>query len=228
MIFMAIKSKFCPKCGKSIEESQESLCLDCYSSSSEPKIPRNLKIKLCPVCNSLLAKYVWIASSVPMDEVVEKYLSEKVRLPSGEKLKKLKLVNSGEYDKVEVKSNLDGKILTRILPSDLEVLKFACPQCSRQVKSSVTAKIQVRTSKNIKEFVSDVIESMRSNKALVKVEERLYGLDLSFSDKRTARVLARRLKSKFNCTIRESAKQRGFDRMKNRPLVQTTYILRQK
>ena len=224
---MGIKARFCPKCGKE-GEGQGSLCLDCYSTSNQPKLPRSMLIKICPVCKSILSRYVWISSPNSLDKVVEMYVAGKVKLRFGEKLMKVKLLSPGEHSEVKVISSLDGKLVTRVLPTSLDIQKFACPQCSRQVKSSVTAKIQVRTSKDVKEFVSEVVNSIKTNKALVKAEERLYGIDLSFSDKRTARVLARRLKTKFNCSIKESVKQRGFDRMKNRPLMQSTYILRQK
>lgn len=224
---MALKSKFCPRCGKEVTDLKDNLCADCYISSYKPSIPRSVSIKYCPVCKSVLMRNVWIAVSEPPEIYLEKKIAEKIKLAPLEKLRKVKILKTGKEGEIKIVTELDGKKYERVLKGTPTVDKYACPECSRQFKTSITAIIQLRCTGDAKKFVNEALGLMgRTKRKIVKADERLHGIDLSFSDKRTARVLARRFKDHFKCTMKESVKQRGWDRSKERPLVQNTYLLR--
>ncbi len=225
---MSIKSKFCPRCGKSTDKLYASMCRTCYIDSNKPVVQRKASIKFCTVCKSVNLRNVWMSASKPVENYLEQVIASKVKVSPLEKLKKVKIIKLGKDGELKIVSELDGKKTERLVKTDLWIEKYACPECSRQFKTSITAIIQLRTKGDTQKFISDVLKYMgAARRKIVVADERLHGLDLSFSDKRTARVLARRFKERFNCSMKESVKQRGWDRSKHRPLVQSTYILRQ-
>jgi len=225
---MAIKNKFCPSCGKYTNNLHDSLCSNCYIDSSSISIPKKVSMKFCPVCKSALVRYVWVTPSKPIGSYIEQYIASKIKLSPLEKLKNVKILKLDKDGEIEIISELNSKNIKRNKKINLEIQKFSCPQCSRQFKASVVAKIQLRTKDNAKKFVSDILSYIKQSLNIVGAKEHLHGIDISFSDNHTARVLMRRLKDRFKCSVKESVKQRGWNKIKNRPLMQVTYILRQK
>lgn len=225
---MSIKSQFCPRCGEEKEKLYEGLCSNCYAETQKPNIPRQSSVRLCPVCKSIYVRNIWIKAVKLPEEYLERKIKEKIKLGPIEKLKKVKLVKTGKEGELRVTTEIDDRKIERTRKGEYIVDKYACPECSRQFKTSITAILQLRTKRNVEQFIADILSMMGRDKSkIAKAEEKLHGIDFSFGDKRTARVLARKIKDRFNCTMKESVKQRGWDKQKNRPLVQVTYILRQ-
>lgn len=226
---MSIKAQFCPNCGKSTKNLQESLCVECYTKAHSPSLPKSLSVRYCTVCKSIFDKGIWVTATKPPEKYLEQKIKQKIVLPALETLKDVKILGLGKDGSIRITFKINEDIFTCDKRAKIDIEKFACPECSRQFKTDVTAIIQARTRDNTQKFVKEILDLARSvRNKIVKAKEHLHGIDLSFSDKRTARVLSRKIKDHFKCNIKESVKQRGWDRSKERPLVQTTYLLRQK
>ena len=226
---MALKTKFCVKCGKETKKLIDGLCADCYFQSQGVIVPKKVSIQLCSRCGAIKWHGVWTKSDFPPEYFLTHDLLSKIKVPEEAELEDVEILKLGKLGKVKITLSVLGKTFEQIKPVFLEVLKGTCKDCARHLARAPKVIIQLRTKHNVREFVEDVLkfsEKYRTN--IIKVEQQKNGLDIFLSNKEAGKHLAYELRKEFNCRMSESVKQYGWDKTKNRPLTRTTFLLKQR
>lgn len=227
---MGLKDKFCAKCGKAADSLGDNLCAGCFLAEHPVSVPSKTSIRYCVKCKSVWLGGVWVEMSQPVENYLIQKIVDRIKLPEGIELTKAEIIKTGMQGKIKLilqqgKSASEQEINTQIL-----IEKYCCPECSREKTTKYLAILQLRTDKDVLEFVKRVsrIVSKSGKKQVVKAEECLRGIDFYIASKEVARNIANEIKKKFNCRMSTSTKQHGWDRMKNRPLTKLTILLREK
>jgi len=207
---MALKTRFCAKCGKETASLLSGLCSLCYLKENPMSMPRKVILKVCPKCGAIRWRGVWLASKKSPDDYFRQTIEEKIKLPKDAKVVKMELGDRAVFtlsvlgDLIKVEKKLEFKID-----------KFACPECSRQ-HSEWASKIQLRRRGEIP--VDDILAMASKHKMrIIKTEQKKNGLDLYFFTKPTANKLASRLVKRFGYFLKRSYEQHGHDFDVGRP-----------
>tara|TARA_Y100000034_G_scaffold16116_1_gene17297 strand:+ start:6614 stop:7159 length:546 start_codon:yes stop_codon:yes gene_type:complete len=164
---------------------------------------------------------------------VENYLIERIknsiRLPDGEDLISLKLLQEGKAGEILVRSKVNDETIERIVSGNFEVKKYCCPACSREQGIDYTAKIQLRASKNHEAFVDEALKYVREAAPKVsKIEPMLKGVDIYLVNQRLAKQAVRRIKKHMDVISKESFRNYSWDHEKDRPKRRITILLKHK
>jgi len=221
---MSLKSKFCAKCGKVTESLLGGLCPACYLYENPIKVQTSLTLKVCPKCDAVLWRGVWLRSEKQPEYYFKELIKSKLRPPKNTELRSIDVIELGKLGSVSIQLKVLDELIEKKFEVKLEINKFACPDCSRQ-KADWTAKLQVRglsvkdeqpTGKCTKEgrtlTVNDVLAMASKHRAkTVKTEQKKNGLDMYFFTRSAANKLANKLKKQFGLAIKKSHEQHGHD-----------------
>tara|TARA_B100001287_G_scaffold41320_1_gene30402 strand:- start:1809 stop:2492 length:684 start_codon:yes stop_codon:yes gene_type:complete len=220
---MSIKSKFCPECGKTVNNLYESNCIDCYAENSKVKIPNKKNVLFCVKCEQIFNKGFW--TNGDSNKILLDRIKKSVILPEKEKLISVRF--GDDESSIKIKSKLESELIVRDVKGKFEVKKYCCPACSREMGVDYLAKLQLRSKDP--NFVENALNYIRSSKPKIsKVEYVAAGADIYLVNQQIARQASRRIKKHFNCHIKASYKAYGWDKEKDRPKQRITILLKQK
>lgn len=227
---MSLKSRFCAKCGKSVDNPVDNFCADCFLEQNAVSIPNKTSIRFCTKCNSVWLEGVWIKAANPPEDYLLKRVIDRIRLPEEVKLAEAEIVKMGKNGELKIILQLEKAKIEHIYNAQLIIDKYCCPECSREITTKYLAILQLRTDKDVSEFVKKVsrIASGSSRKQITKAQECLQGIDFYIASKEVARSIANEIKKRFKCKMTTSTKQHGWDRIRNRALTKLTILLRER
>lgn len=226
---MSLKSRFCPKCGKETEKLIDSLCSPCYSKESKFNIPKQKNVLLCVKCEMIFNKGFWTRPSKKVETYLVDRIKNSIRLPDGEDMLDIKLLQEGKEGELLVRSKINGETIERIIVGNFEIKKYCCPACSREQGIDYTAKLQLRSSKNTEKFVDEALKYVREAAPKVsKIEPMLKGVDIYLVNQRLAKQAARRIKKHMEVTAKESYRNYSWDHENDRPKRRITILLKHK
>ncbi len=226
---MSIKSRFCPECGKKTDSLIEGLCGLCYSNKPTVRLPKQKNVLFCVKCEQVLNKGFWMKGLKSAEEILEDRVKNSLVLPPEEKIISAKILEFGKEGILKVVSKRNGEQLTREVEGKFEIKKYCCPACSRESGVDYLAKLQLRSTKNPEKFVEESLKYVKfSNPKIAKVDNVLHGADIYLVNAQIARQAVRRIKKHFDCLIKSSYRNYGWDKEKDRPKRRITILLKQK
>ena len=213
---MSIKSRFCPECGNETDNLVESLCVSCYSNQPIVKLPKQKNVLFCVKCEQVLNKGFWMKGLKSAEQILEERVQDSLVLPTEETLISAKILEFGKEGILKVTSKRNGENLTRNVEGKFEIKKYCCPACSRESGVDYLAKLQLRSTKNPQNFVEESLKYIKfSNPKIAKVENVLHGADIYLVNAQIARQASRRIKKHFECSIKSSYRNYGWDKEKD-------------
>lgn len=153
--------RFCPKCGKEIDEESQinSFCIDCYVSEHQVITAPTFEITVCPKCGVL--KYA--KKFYKTVEDLEKDLAKHIKTKDLDQAKVfVKLILDDDlheyYIIATVKALIGNKIKEIKMEKDISLRKNECERCSRLSGNYYTTILQLRfDDSKIKEELMDKI-----------------------------------------------------------------------
>jgi len=206
-----MRKKFCPKCGKEVEELYRNLCKDCFLSkiSMIEKIPNRIVVGRCKVCSKIYTRDKEFNS---IEGAVGSALSKTL---------KQKEITDAHYrienNKIHVTITLEVEALEKQEEKtiNLVVKSITCKQCSMKSVGYYQAIIQIRAPEKLLDSIQQEIEkqinSSKSDKLafISKIQQTKNGFDVYLGSKQIANRIARDLKEKFKANIKISRKLSG-------------------
>jgi len=222
---MALKTRFCAKCGKETDELVDNVCADCFYVASEINVPKRIVLTVCDKCGVVMWRGIW------MNEDAEYFFAhavlDKISLPEEFEVEDVRILETGKNGAVEIVLNLLDKQYVITKGVSLETKSGMCNECKEGTKQKYVAKIQFRTKTDVEDLKEKVLNYAQNyRKVLIKVEDQKEGLDLHFRNKVLAKRLASELTKAFNCKMSETREQYGWDKQKNRPKYRSVILLR--
>lgn len=207
------RGKFCPKCGKKVDELHVGLCEECYKEGMSP--PEDLSDRLvvgtCKMCGNI---FLGERKFGTVEQAVEKFLGEILeerevqsatyRISGGSLLVTVKMKSDNVEKEVEKKMELVTKAIT-------------CKFCNLKKSSFYNATIQIRAPKDdLEKFLSEVERKMdeirkHDNYAFVSETQKVRGgVDLLVGSKNAADTVGTYMKNKHGAEIKFSKKLSGL------------------
>jgi len=222
---MALKTKFCAKCGKETDELADNVCADCFYVSSKISIPKSITLTICNGCNAVRWRGVWMQGE--LEYYFAHAILEKMTLPEEFEIEGVRILETGKRGAVEIVLNLLDKQYVLERDIILETRNAMCEECKESSRQKYVAKVQFRTKTDVERLKDKVINYAQNyKKALLKIEDQREGLDLHFSNKVSAKKLAGELVKVFGCKMSETSEQYSWDKEKNRPKYRSVILLR--
>lgn len=227
---MSLKSRFCAKCGKSTDEIINNFCAGCFVEEHAISIPNKISIRFCTKCSSVWQDGVWIKAENSPEDYLLKRVINRIQLPEEVNLAEAEIVEMGKNGRLKIVLQLEKARIERTYNVQLTIEKYCCPECSREKTTKHLAILQLRTGKDVSEFVKKVsrIAGGRGKKQITKAQECLQGIDFYIASKEVARNIANEIKKEFKCKMTISTKQHGWDKLRNRALTKLTILLRER
>ncbi len=147
--------RFCPKCGKDIEENIDGFCIDCYLEDHEILTIPVFDIYYCSVCES----YTYANKIYKNKQLLEKELLKHIKLKHLEDAKpSLQIVIDDQkkeyFSEVTVRFLINNKIKKIKQTQKTNYKKEICVACSRVAGNYYTSIIQLRfDNKNLQEQI---------------------------------------------------------------------------
>lgn len=226
---MALKTRFCVKCGKETKKLVDGYCAECFFKNKGIVAPKKLSIQVCQRCKAIKWHGIWTKAEYSPEHYLAQELISKIKIPDEAELEKAKITKFAKNGEIEVTISLLGKKFVQRKQIIFDVVKGTCKNCSRFLAKTHKVKIQLRTEKKVEPFVMEALkfsEKYQSN--IIKFEKQKRGVDIYLSNKEAGKHLAYELRNKFNCKMSESIEQYGWNKSKNRPLTRTTYLVKQR
>ena len=220
---MALKSKFCVKCGKETASLIESKCPHCYLNENKIRMPHKLELKVCPKCHAVKWLGAWIKTDNKPLYYFQKLFEEAVKVPKNVEVEEIKLEESGTVG-ISIKI-LDLKsVIYRDI--ELHIDKFCCPECSRQ-KTEWESKIQIRGLDE--NSMEEVLHALRTyQQSIIEIKEMKDGFDIELFSKEAGNCLMRYLRKRYGFTMEKSFEQHGFDNYKSKQNFREVLLLKPK
>jgi len=225
---MALKTRFCPKCGTEVSSLVDGLCSDCFVAKAGVHLPKSAEVKVCKKCKTIFLEGMWVDSALSPQRHLEQILTSKVVLPDDALLESLKIENLKEGI-VKVVYSLDGKKFTENVILNLWIRIVACKECSQRAGKAYMGVLQIRARTNVRKLTDEILAFAEKYKtSIVKVEEQTHGADLQMLSKDATRHLASEIRRKFNLRMTTSHEQCGWDKIKCRPKTRINVLLEQR
>jgi len=206
---MALKTRFCAKCGKETASTIGGLCTSCYLANNKIKIPRSITLKVCPKCGATRWRGVWVKADRSTESYFKQLIEQKVKIPKEARLQSIEISKAGKLGEVKVTVAVLGDLMVLDKRAELLMEKFACPNCSRQ-NAEWAAKIQLRSGREIS--VDEVLAMASKHRArITKTEQKKSGVDIYFFARSPANQLAKALAKRFGLGVKKSYEQHGHD-----------------
>ena len=226
---MALKGKFCAKCGIEAKNLVNNTCAECFLELHEVKIPKSKEVKLCSKCGSILVDHFWVTVGKQNRDVYSDQVKKAMRFPDEIKIVKVDLIKIDTLGSIEVTYDIQGNILSKEYPCNLKVQKQLCPICKADIKTENKAKLQFRTTQDAEKFISEMLEELSHfKKHIVKISELKKGIDVTAISRPSSTKLARHFKQKYGLHMSESREEYSWNRAKGRPKYKSTILLKKK
>jgi NMD protein affecting ribosome stability and mRNA decay len=224
---MVLKGKFCAKCGKSSDKLSSNVCPECFLDIYDIKIPKSKELRLCSKCGCVLVSHFWINSEEKASkEVLADKIKNAIHCPEGVSVVKVELIKIKPDGEMEITFDLDGNIYSKKYTCNLKVQKQICPSCKKQLNPRHSAVLQLRTKEKFDEFIEQSLAfANKHRKFVIRIKEYRAGIDIFLRSKFTALQLAHKFKEKYNCHMKESREDYGWDRRRNKPKHKSTFLL---
>ncbi len=217
---MALKTRFCIKCGKEAKKVIDSKCVECYFAEKGVSIPKKAAVQICKECKAVNWKGVWIHSDYPPEYYLTMDLLSKAKVPEGAEIENIEIKKMGKTGKVEVIISLLNKEFTQIHDVELKINERRCPDCSKRLSEQHEAIIQIRTDKELIKKIIPFSEKYKKN--IIKIEDQRRGIDIYMLSKSAARHLAAELRKRFKLKKKESFKAYSWEKTKGKPKYRIT------
>ena len=230
--------KFCPKCGKHVEEIIEGLCYQCYSLQKDlVEAPSAISIGLCKNCTRSREKNEWtqhrtftdmlqsaVLNSVKADKDIavkltfdKKYVGGKTTIPV-----KIEAVKKSKDAKIKQESTM----LVTINPQ-------TCDNCGKQSGNYYEGIIQLRGNEQkceeARNFIYSIVEKRVNKEANVFIAKELKlkeGIDLYIGSIKLSEKVLVEVKKKFDAETNKTYKLIG--EKDGKTLKRVTILLRLK
>ncbi|MEM4653349.1 MAG: NMD3-related protein [Candidatus Nezhaarchaeales archaeon] len=245
--------RFCAKCGTEIGMFEASnlrnLCSNCYMEMYGVLAPpREVSLTLCRKCYSVKFKNRWL----PIDLSSEKSVENMVYVIRGMVEKtcdlnvSVKLTHQDVYriisgEQITITITFDERIHPLLKPRetsmslDIKPSFSICPVCLRVIGKNFEAIIQLRDFddkelEQIKALVNKLILEMSGGSHNIQTgavwEEVDGGVNVLLPSISIARRISNIVRKTFNVQVKESYKDRGWDKSKGKRLRRLTILLR--
>ena len=233
-------SKFCPECGRLETKNQplvKGLCRTCFLKNN-PVLEgyKELKIVICPRCQSYLYQNKWHKrfsnqDDVNLKKIISRILPERLKLQPGAKINNLGIVIEDNQDgkKINVKLILNSSVYNTKSKDThfLEITKeqSICNLCRKKSSSYYEAKIQIRPrNESMLRLIKNCINE--NNIGVSAETEKEFGYDLYLTNKKDISKITSIVKKKFEIEVKISRTLYG--RKDGREVYRTTALLRLK
>lgn len=219
---MALKTRFCAKCGKETDILMQGLCAQCTKEMSNISMPHEISLTVCSKCGAARWQGVWAKLKEEPEYYLKQRIIERTRFPEGMELANLELLELGKPGKVKLTFRIMGKELEETRLINLELNKSNCPDCSARFGGKdFVAAIYVRGVD--KAQVLNLADKFGTK--ILKTKDQKRGIDILFWDKRAAGELARLLNRKLGLKMSRSSKAYSWRKTENKPKYQDVYKL---
>lgn len=218
---MALKSKFCAKCGRETSRLADGICTDCRLGTGFIEVPRKVILKICKDCGAVEVEGLWVKSNESEQTYFENALIKKINIPEGAELEEVKFLGR---ENISVTITFDRRQFTQAFQIITQVKNTVCPECAMHRRKQYVAVLQLRASKADIEKMRGIVS--KSEDYVLKYEEQRTGFDAYITNKETVRHLASELRQRFNLKTKESGQAYSWDKQKNRPKYKLVILLK--
>lgn len=236
--------RFCPKCGKSINQESmlNNFCIDCYLSENQIiKVP-DLEITFCVKCFKIKMKNKWYGNLEDLEEDISKNVKYlKINQPKIKTKVNLDLENNIHNAEITVKTIVGTKFKELKFIENINVKKDTCISCSRIAGNYYTTILQIRFNdkklqelifqkivKEVKDIVSSINEKTSrpsANINIIKEINQKNGIDFYFDNLRfTRNIVTHLMKHKSAFDTKKSSTLVGVDKT-GKELVRNTFCV---
>lgn len=154
--------RFCPKCGKTINEDNmiNNFCIDCYMSENElVKIPP-LEILLCVKCYKIKMGNKWYNNLENIEEDISKNIKYKeLNQPKIHTKINIDLENNINNAEITINTIIGNKFKELKYIKDISIKRDTCLTCSRIAGNYYTSILQIRfNDKKLQNLILDKIK----------------------------------------------------------------------
>ena len=213
----------CYQCGKR-KATIEGLCEPCFLEGKPPLLVKNLKIRVCKECGAI---YFNSWRDITLEDVIKEYINvEDTDFSIEEK--------QHTYNVTVVARQMFHQNQTHPLVQQAQFSVYVkdslCDHCSKMHAGYYEAVLQVRRQTHIltdeerEMCFNTVMDSLRTEDFISRIQERKEGTDFYFSSTKAAKRAADLLKKRMGGKIKESYHIMGFDRQKSTDIKRGTVL----
>jgi nonsense-mediated mRNA decay protein 3 len=230
MFFMvALKSKFCAKCGGNSDKLIDNLCSECFLDLHKIKVPKQKEFKLCSKCGAISIARFWVNSNKENKEVFAEQVKHSISVPDKVKVIEVDLIKIKPDGLMEVTYKLGDTVLSKQYKLSLRVQKQICPTCKIKLSTDHKAVIQFRAKSHFKEFIAETLEFASKYKAhIIKIKEYRTGIDVFVKTLPTVMKMSHDFRQKHSCHMKETREEYGWDGHRSKPKYKSTILLTKK
>jgi nonsense-mediated mRNA decay protein 3 len=234
----------CPDCGAQVEALVEGSCPRCFPRRHQlARVPPHVDVMLCAACNALKRGKSWEEpGGRSRDEIIERAVVYEVQIHRALEDTHVEVAVTPQDERnlafdVMVEGRIDGVPLDALYATVARIKQAACTACSREAGGYYSAILQVRgadrepTDAEREEaggLVIRAIDEMRQrgnpNSFLTKQGKVRGGHDFFISEIDVARIVAKRVASRFDADVKESPKLVG--RKEGKDVYRVTFLVR--
>ncbi len=201
----------CYQCGKG-EARIEGLCEPCFLESQSPLFIKNVKILTCRECGAFYFKS-WRNS--PLEDIIKEYINLddfNFHIKGDNQPFTISVVARQYFHKDQTHPLVQQ---TQFL---VHVKDSLCDHCSKMLSGYYQAVLQVRrqghalTEEERTLCYKSILNTLRKDDFISRIEERKEGTDFYFSTTKAARRAAEMLKKRLGGVVKDSYKTVGFNR----------------
>lgn len=207
--------KFCFVCGKRTQKLIDGYCECCLRKKPLAVLPKKISIFVCSRCGLIKIGSVWTTDFKKAIEKNMKIFGE---------IKEMELTKENNIITVMCGGHIQGIDKKEEHKIELEEKKVLCSLCAKKSSGYYEAILQLRSEGDIAKNAENRVESLLSfaveqlerqdRDAFYRIKRIKEGINLYFSDKRSAEKIARLLKGK-GARIKKSYKLVGKKQGKN-------------
>lgn len=207
---------FCAKCGSKNGKLIANLCEECFWESREVKIPREVRVIVCPICFSYLRGKKWIKKQNLELAIIEGCTYEVERL--SELHGDLKISNIKEKmeefpRRIKLEVEVSFENFSKIFISEGHVIYQKCNRCREAFQGKYEAIVQIRGwDRKALSLINSIIEEFKvvdGRPEISEVKEGVNGMDIKFMSVNKARLFTKKISERMCVEVKESAKVSG-------------------
>lgn len=227
--------RFCARCGAEEAQYIHGMCSKCFWEDPSWKIPEEIRIFYCKVCNSHMQGKRWFKKRAKLlrEDMEETAMTELLRqseLPEGVTMSYVRAEVTRENEeglpkllslKVGLQEGICGT--SKEVPSIAKVSYMECNLCDGATRGAYEATVQVRgegreLDKEDRKAVEAAFKEVnrrtadRGRQEVTEIKEAIGGLDIKFVSLNTARIFSRWLSDFYGASVSESPKLIGVSK----------------
>lgn len=201
-------SKFCPRCGREVEElygNKKKLCANCYPEKNELlEVPEIVEIEVCSVCGRMKDGGEWMEEYTVQDQLSLAFSSfnrEEVEM---------RLQYWEEEDRTMVRVHASRGRMEASYDTEVRFDRTQCGTCSRFSSGFYKVKMQIRGDADLEKISNEVMDQAAEitnrdrNKFVSNVENTDHGVNVFLSTESMAKEILNRLKSRYDPEVKRS------------------------